>query len=98
MAMIEIDDDGALRLAAAIARQWIREQPNELPTVAAWLGIETDMLRQRFHPPAARRARAGWPACRGCGAPLPEQVGGGKKRQWCSEGCRRQANRRMTTR
>lgn len=57
--MQQIDPDGALRLAAAIARQWIREQPDELPAVAAWLGIETDELRRRRRSPSSRRSLNG---------------------------------------
>lgn len=92
--MIEIDPDGALRLAAAIARQWIRDEPQALPTVAAWLGIEADVLRRRLYPPAARRAPEGWPTCPACGAPLPEHNNGtrGRKRLWCSDRCRQRAS------
>lgn len=89
--MREIDPDGALLLAAAIARQWIREEPHELPTVAAWLGIDAHQLRRPA--PRAVQAGDGINTCRRCGAPLPVKFGGGRHRIWCSERCRRRASR-----
>lgn len=85
--MMEIDPDGALLLAAAIARQWIRDEPQDLATVADWLGIDVHQLRR----PAPRGAQAGdgVTTCRGCGAPLPVKFGGGRHRIWCSDRCRR---------
>lgn len=84
--MIEIDPDGALLLAAAIARQWIREQPDELPTVAAWLGLDVHQLRRA---PRAERPGDGMTTCRQCGARLPVKLGGGRHRIYCGDRCRR---------
>lgn len=91
--MMEIDPDGALLLAAAIARQWIREQPDDLPHVAAWLGIDAHQLRRTVR---AVQAGDGITTCRHCGAPLPVKFGGGRHRIWCSEQCRHRANRKLT--
>mgnify|MGYP003598702135 CR=1 FL=1 len=52
-----IDPDGALLLAAAIARQWLREHPDELPVIAAWLGIDVDVLRRLLTMPPPTRSR-----------------------------------------
>ena len=90
---MEIQDDGALRLLAAIIRRWLLDEPQELPAVATWLGMPPDVLRRRVLPPAAR---PGWPACPGCGAELPLQIGGGRRRIWCSERCRLRYNRKKT--
>ncbi|HNU05998.1 MAG TPA: hypothetical protein PKL67_17815, partial [Anaerolineae bacterium] len=51
----QIDPDAALRLTAAIARQWLREQPDDIDLVADWLGLEPDQLRRPIR--AARPAR-----------------------------------------
>jgi hypothetical protein len=91
--MIEIDETGALRLAAAIARQWIREQPDELPAIARWLDLDPDDLRRRMRPPATKRPSGNWPTCAGCGAPLPDFQRVGRPRRWCSEACRYRATR-----
>lgn len=85
--MQQIDPDGALLLAAAIARQWIREQPDELPVVAAWLGLDVHQLRRPA--PRAEQAGDGVLTCRRCGAPLPVKFGGGRHRIWCGDRCRR---------
>lgn len=93
--MVNLDDDGAVCLAAAVARQWIRDLPGEVPVVADWLGLEPDELRRRLNP-KPRRPPNGWSAtavCRGCGAPLPERSGPGRQRLWCSEACRWRAYR-----
>lgn len=84
--MLQIDPDGALLLAAAIARQWIREQPDELPIVAAWLGLEAHQLRRRA---CDEQAGDGVLTCRQCGARLPVKLGGGRRRVYCGDRCRR---------
>lgn len=89
--MIQIDPDGAVALAAAIARQWIAEQPDETPIVAAWLGLETHQLRRQ---PCAEQPGDGVTTCRQCGAHLPVKFGGGRRRIWCSNRCRNRANRK----
>lgn len=86
--MTEIDPDGALLLAAAIARQWISEQPDEAPLVAAWLGLDAHQLR-RTQAPRVAQAGDGITTCRHCGAPLPVKFGGGRHRIWCNDRCRR---------
>lgn len=85
--MIEIDPDGALLLAAAIAKQWIAEQPDELHVVAAWLGLDTHQLRRPA--PRVEHPGDGVTTCRHCGAPLPAKFGGGRHRIYCGDRCRR---------
>lgn len=83
--MIEINSDGALLLAGAIARQWIREEPQELPAVAAWLGLEADVLRRglRIQPTPHTDG-----TCRNCGAPLPAERSHARiRRIYCSQRC-----------
>ncbi len=84
--MQQIDPDGALLLAAAVARQWIREQPDEVPVVAAWLGLDVHQLRRRAR---VEQAGDGVRTCRRCGARLPVQDGGGRRRVYCGDRCRR---------
>mgnify|MGYP003376369214 CR=1 FL=1 len=102
--MMEIDPDGALLLAAAIARQWIREEPHELPTVAAWLGIDVHQLRRRpprdAHPPRGVQAGDGVTTCRHCGASLHGRPRGerGPARQFCNSSCRGRHSKCKTTR
>lgn len=84
--MIQIDPDGALALAGAIARQWIAEQPDEAHIVAAWLGLETHQLRRQ---PCAEQPGDGVLTCRQCGARLPVKLGGGRRRVYCGDRCRR---------
>lgn len=85
--MQQIDPDGALLLAAAIARQWMREQPAETHIVAAWLVLEPHQLRRQ--PPRAEQPGDGVTTCRHCGARLPVQDGGGRRRVYCGDRCRR---------
>lgn len=85
-----IDPDGALRLAAAVARQWLLEQPDELPVVARWLGVEEHQLRR---PRRAEHPGDGVTTCRHCGATLPMNLGGVRRRIWCSDRCRRRHSR-----
>ena len=92
--MIEIDPDGALLLAAAIARQWIREQPDETHVVARWLGVDEHQLRRRTT--RVEHPGDGINTCRHCGAHLPVKFGGGRHRIWCSDRCRNRANRKPT--
>lgn len=93
---IEIDPDGAMRLAAAIARQWIRELPDELPMVAAWLGLDPHQLR-RTHTSRDERPGDGVTTCRQCGAYLyaarPRGLRG-RERQFCDDRCRNRYQRR----
>ena len=84
--MAMIDPDGALALAAAIARQWIREQPDDIPVVAAWLGLDMHQLRR---PARAEHPGDGVTTCRQCGAHLPAKFGGGRHRIYCGDRCRR---------
>ena len=83
-----LDVDDALILAAAVARQWLREAPEELPIVAHWLDVDPKQLRQRMAP-ASGQPGDGRHTCAGCGALLPPQEGAGRRRKWCSEDCRR---------
>jgi hypothetical protein len=84
--MMEIDPDGVMALAAAIARQWIHEQPDELHVVAAWLGLDTHQLRRTAR---AEHPGDGVATCRQCGARLPMKLGGGRRREYCGDRCRR---------
>lgn len=86
--MTEIDPDGALLLAAAIARQWLAEAPAELHLVAAWLGLEPHQMRRTTQPPRGEHPGDGVTTCRQCGANLPVRYGGGRRREYCADRCR----------
>lgn len=77
-----IDPDGALNLAGAIARQWLKDRPDEYVLVALWLGLDPRQLR-----PARPAGGDGVTTCRTCGARLPEQTRGGRRRVFCSKSC-----------
>lgn len=83
--MREIDDDGALRLVGAIARQWIKEQPDEIPLVATWLHLEEHQLRRKQA--RAEQAGNGVTHCRQCGRPLPVRYDDRGRRMYCSKRC-----------
>ena len=68
-----IDNDGALRLAGAIARQWLQDEPSELPHVARWLGLD----------PGALRRGLGLGNCEECGGALVQRAAG-PARRFCS--------------
>lgn len=83
-------DDGYLRLAGAVARQWLADAPHELPTVATWLGVDACHLLRGLGlatvPPAPPPPPDVF--CHQCGAALA-RVDRGPQRQYCDD-CRRQ--------
>lgn len=98
----DLDQDGALALLAAIARQWLkdaRENPAELRDVATWLGLTPRELARRLDGrPALRPADpARWRTCPACGQTLPDhnasETGQGRRRLYCDDTCRRRAAR-----
>ena len=98
----DLDQDGALALLAAIARQWLkdaRENPAELGNVADWLGLTPRELARRFEGRPALQAvnPARWRTCPACGQTLPDhnesETGTGRRRLYCNDTCRRRAAR-----
>lgn len=88
----EIDLDGALLLAAAIARQWMRELPDELPMIASWLNLDPHQLRRTHR---AERPGDGVTTCLYCGAYLPEYHGRrGYRGRYCNASCRKRHKRK----
>lgn len=86
-----LDFDDAVRLLAAVARQWMddaQRDEHEQALLAQWLGVTPEALCRRLEP--QRPKPSAWPRCPGCGAPLPEHNHGtrGRRRVWCSERCR----------
>ena len=93
------DEDGCLRLLAAVVKLWLRDarrDPHERAAVAAWLEVTPIELQRRIegdNRPA--RASAFYRVCPGCGRALPEhnasERGTGRLRLYCDDRCRRRA-------
>lgn len=91
------DEDGCLRLLAAVVKLWLRDalrDPHERAAVAAWLEVTPAELQRHmegYNPPA--RASAFYRLCPGCGRALPELNHGtrGRRRLYCDDRCRRRA-------
>lgn len=95
-----VDFDGAVALLGAVARQWLKDaktNPDELASLAAWLGLRPDELQRRLQR-VTRGPAASWQrTCPACGAGLPEQNRGrrGRDRLFCSDACRHRHNARQ---
>lgn len=97
------DDDGILRLLAAVVKQWLadaRQDMHERAEVAAWLGLTPGELQQRIEgdiPPARARSSLFYRLCPACGRALPDynasERGTGRLRVYCDSSCRARATK-----
>jgi hypothetical protein len=96
------DEDGILRLLAAVVKQWLkdaRQDSHERAEVAAWLGLTPAQLQQRIEGETPRLARASsfYRLCPSCGRALPEynasERGTGRLRVYCDSSCRARATK-----
>lgn len=95
------DEDGALRLLAAVVKLWLRDarqDSEEQAAIAAWLDVTPAELQRRIegdNRPA--RASPFYRLCPGCGRALPEhssrECGTGRRRLYCDDKCRHRAAR-----
>lgn len=94
--MSQLDFEGALDLLGAIGAQWAkdaRRDPDELPKLADWLGLELSEVGRRLAGrPALAPVSGLWRTCPACGQVLPEhnagESGAGRLRLYCDDKCR----------
>lgn len=93
--MNELDDDGALALLGAIARQWLedsRRHPEELAALARWLDMTLPAVEARMAVQRSRALRQTTGRCELCGASMVIYLSrGGKPQRYCGARCRKSA-------